>query len=85
VTQSTVCTPQQAEIWFEHDVLAAMAWVDDSLTTNVTQNQFDALVSFTYNVGIGAEGHSALIGYVNQRNFPAGAGQTAARAAGARV
>ena len=35
----------------------------------ITQNQFDALVSFAYNVGIGALQKSTLLKYHNQKRF----------------
>lgn len=69
VTEHTTCTPEQAETWFQHDTQAAVHGVDASLTTNVSQPQFDALVSFTFNVGVGAEAHSTLIKLVNARDF----------------
>lgn len=69
VVEGLVCTPEQAETWFQEDTAWAVKGVDDSLTTNVTQNQFDALVSFTFNVGVGAEAHSTMIKLINARNF----------------
>ena len=38
-------------------------------------NQFDALVSFTFNVGVGAEGHSTMAKLINARNFAGAAAQ----------
>jgi lysozyme len=75
VVQGTTCTPEQAEVWFQADTLAAVNGVDTSIQTNVTQNQFDALVSFTFNVGVGAEGHSTMVKLVNARNFAGAAAQ----------
>jgi lysozyme len=60
-----VCTLDQAEIWFLGDMAMAVAGVNSTLTRQVTQNQFDALASFTFNVGIGNEAHSTLIRLVN--------------------
>lgn len=39
--------------------------VDDSVGVTLNQNQFDALVSFTYNLGIGALRRSTLLRKVN--------------------
>jgi lysozyme len=59
------CTQAQADAWFEQDVQKAVLQVIKSLDIAVNQNQFDALVAFTYNVGVTAEGHSTLIKLVN--------------------
>lgn len=69
VNEFTVCTLEQAEAWFLHDMDSAERGVDSSLTTNVSQSQFDALVSFTFNVGVGAEAHSTMAHLINARNF----------------
>jgi lysozyme len=75
VVEGTTCTPEQAETWFQQDTQAAVNGVDESIQTNVTQNQFDALVSFTFNVGVGAEGHSTMAKLINARNFAGAAAQ----------
>jgi lysozyme len=75
VVEGTTCTPEQAEEWFQQDTQAAVNGVDESIQTNVTQNQFDALVSFTFNVGVGAEGHSTMVKLINARNFAGAAAQ----------
>lgn len=69
------CTADQAEEWFQQDTAAAVNGCNHSLTTNVTQNQFDALVSFTFNVGVGAEAHSTMVKWINARNFIAAAAE----------
>ena len=43
------------------------------VTVELTQGQYDALVSFTYNVGVGALAKSTLLGLVNQGKFGAAA------------
>lgn len=75
VALGDTCTPEQAEIWFQEDTQAAVHGVDASLTTNVNQNQFDALTSFTFNVGVGAEAHSTLVKFVNARDFTSAAAE----------
>jgi lysozyme len=75
VVEGTTCTPEQAEDWFQQDTQAAVNGVNESIQTNVTQNQFDALVSFTFNVGVGAEGHSTMAKLINARNFAGAATQ----------
>ncbi len=61
VVEGLVWTGQQCDDAFRADVKAAVAANDHVLPETVTQNQFDALVSFTFNVGIGAEAHSTML------------------------
>ena len=69
VAEGATCTQAQADQWFEEDSKATISLVDESITTNVNQNQFDAMVSFTYNEGIGRERSSTLLKLVNSRDF----------------
>lgn len=71
VTEGTTCTVEQAGEWFVHDAQKAVDGVIASAATQLTPNQFDALVAFTYNVGVSAEAHSTLCKLVNARNFAA--------------
>lgn len=54
-------TLAQAEEWFTEDTQEAVDCVNRCVKVTITQDQFDALVSFTYNVGVGAFGHSTLL------------------------
>lgn len=63
------CTREQAEEWFHEDTASVVRHLNADIVTNVNQNQFDALCSFAYNVGIGAEEHSTLLKLINQRRF----------------
>lgn len=60
------CTLAQADTWFLADTHSAVLALNRDLTVPVTQNQFDAMVSFLFNVGITAGGHSTLISLVNR-------------------
>ena len=60
-----ICTVAQADAWFTQDTQAAVAAVNASVWRPLSQEQFDALVAFTFNVGAGAEAHSTLCRLVN--------------------
>ncbi len=59
----------QADNALVRDTAKATWAVNSSLDADgaaaINQNQFDALVCFTYNVGAGAEAHSTLIELIN--------------------
>jgi lysozyme len=73
VLPGQTCSREQADIWFTEDTETAVKAVNRTVTAPVTQNKFDALVSFTFNAGQGAEQHSTLLGYVNAENYTAAA------------
>jgi len=49
--------------------------VNQYVKTSLTQNQFDALVSFTYNEGTGALKHSTLLKKLNEKDYAGAADQ----------
>jgi lysozyme len=61
VRMTDTCSQDQADHWLVMDVQAAVNACDANAPKNLTQNQFDALVVFTFNVGVGAEAHSTLL------------------------
>ncbi len=75
VALGQTCTMDQAEAWFRADTAWAVAAVNQLITRPMTQNQFDALVDFTYNCGAGALAHSTV-----RRDFNAGLTLAAANA-----
>ena len=54
VKMGDTCNPSQAEYWLEADLMDAEAAVSKYAETPLTDNQFAALVSFTFNLGPGA-------------------------------
>jgi len=65
----TVWTQEQAEQALVHHLQSFCDQVSKLLKVEVNDNQFAALVSFTYNVGAGNLKQSTLLKLVNQRNF----------------
>ena len=69
------CLQADADAWFIQDTHEAVNAVLRSLDVAVAQNQFDALVSFTFNVGAGSEAHSTLLSLLNGGHTQAAADQ----------
>lgn len=62
-------TAQQADALLAQDLAAPENTVNSSVKVPLTQNQFDALVSFTFNVGGGAFTGSTLLKLLNQSQY----------------
>lgn len=69
------CTEQQAQVWFSEDLADAEAVVESLVKVPLTQGQFDALVSFTYNLGAGHLKTSTLLQHLNAGNYGAACSQ----------
>ena len=60
---------ENADKLFKNDIKYFETSVNSCLKVKVTQSMFNALVSFTYNVGFGAFKSSTLLKYVNKKQF----------------
>lgn len=58
-------TESQAEEYLEHEINEKTSGVNKYVKIPISQNQFDALVSFAYNVGLGALQKSTLLKLLN--------------------
>jgi lysozyme len=65
----------QADALFDNTLGQYEDAVNNMVRTSITQNQFDALVSFTYNEGIGALKKSTLLRKLNEGNYKDAADQ----------
>jgi lysozyme len=65
----------EAERLLTRDLRTAEGHVNDAVQVKLTQNQFDALVSFVYNVGGGAFRSSTLLKLLNAGDYEGAANQ----------
>lgn len=75
VKPGDTCTREQAFAWLKEDVDWAEACINANVKTPLEQHEFDALVSFTYNVGAGAFSASTMCRLLNAGNKAAAAAQ----------
>ena len=73
--QGQKITEAQAEALLRKDITWAEEAVNKSVVVPLTQNQFDALVSFVFNVGAGAFGSSTLLRLLNSKDYDGAANQ----------
>lgn len=63
------CSVQQANSYMQHDLQKFENAVTQSVKVLLNQNQFDALVSLSYNIGINAFKNSTLLRYLNAADY----------------
>lgn len=60
-----VCTQEQADAWFEDEIEQFQNQVNALIIPEIAQHEFDAVVSLSYNIGIGAFSKSTLLKKIN--------------------
>ncbi|VXA57511.1 Lysozyme [Acinetobacter proteolyticus] len=75
VKRGDSCTKVQAMSFFQHDLRRFEAAVNSAVKVSVSQNQFDALVSLTYNIGETAFKESTLVKKLNAKDYTGAADQ----------
>ncbi|UUM26289.1 glycoside hydrolase family protein [Acinetobacter colistiniresistens] len=75
VKRGDVCTAEQAKAFFTYDLKRFEAAVNGAVKVPLTQNQFDALVSLTYNIGENAFKGSTLLKKLNAKDYQGAADQ----------
>ena len=75
VMEGMTCTREQALAWLEQDTREAAAAVNHLVTVPLKQAEFDALVDFVFNLGVGAFARSTLLRDLNTGNLGAAAAQ----------
>ena len=68
-------TLAQAEDFLRSDLEKFENAINNLVKTELNQNQFDALVSFVFNIGINAFKQSTMLKFINNGHFPLAAGQ----------
>lgn len=73
VKRGDTITKKQALDFLRDDAQTAVNAVNQLVKVNLTQNQFDALVSLVFNIGAGNFKSSRLLKFVNVKQFKAAA------------
>lgn len=75
VRKGDACTEQQAEDYLRNDLAKFEAAINKLVKVPLTQNQFDALASFTYNLGETNLANSTLLKKLNKSDYQGAAEQ----------
>ena len=75
VTPGKTITEKEADVLLLEDLVRFENAVNNLVKVPVTQSQFDALVSFAFNCGIGALQESTLLRLLNQNDYTGAAAQ----------
>ena len=69
VQAGDTCTQEQADAWLEHELEEYGGYVNDAVKVPLNQNQFDALVAWTYNLGPTNLNNSTMIRVLNENKL----------------
>ncbi|MFW1762637.1 lysozyme [Acinetobacter calcoaceticus] len=75
VRKGDTCTEQQAEDYLRNDLAKFEAAINKLVKAPLSQNQFDALASFTYNLGETNLANSTLLKKLNKGDYQGTADQ----------
>jgi lysozyme len=75
INKDTILTQDECDALFDKEIAPFEFDVNNLVKVPITQGEFDALVSFAYNVGSGALAHSTLLRDINAGNYTAAANQ----------
>ena len=69
IKEDDIVSPEEANKLLRADVFKFEEYVTDNVIVNLTQNQFDALVAWTFNLGVGNLRNSTMLKKLNNADY----------------
>ena len=69
IKEGDIVSPEEANKLLRADVFKFEEYVDDNVMVELTQNQFDALVAWTFNLGVGNLRNSTMLKKLNNADY----------------